>query len=131
MPFVKGNTIGQDSRFKTGQSGNPAGRPPDKLRRFIYAELDKIEREATGKHQAATKLQVLAERIVDDAIAGCIASRKMLVDRLYPMLNRHEISGADGEAINIRWENQMREAAAELDRMLRIERPPEADASVN
>jgi hypothetical protein len=131
MPFVKGNTIGQDTRFKTGQSGNPAGRPPDKLRRHIYAELDKIEREATGKHEAVTKLQVLAERIVDDAIAGCIASRKMLVDRLYPMLNRHEIAGADGEAINIRWENQMREAAAELGRLLQIERPPEADASVN
>jgi len=46
MPFVKGNAIGQDSRFKTGQSVNPAGRPPDKLRGFIYAELDKIEREA-------------------------------------------------------------------------------------
>ena len=28
MPFVKGNTIGQDTRFKTGQSGSPAGRPP-------------------------------------------------------------------------------------------------------
>ena len=49
----------------------------------------------------------------------------------YPMLNRHEIEGADGEAINIRWENQRREAAAELDRLLRIERPSEADASVN
>mgnify|MGYP000412721338 CR=1 FL=1 len=114
MPFVKGNTIGQDPRFKTGQSGNPAGRPPDKLRRHIYAELDKIEREATGKHEAVTKLQVLAERIVDDAIAGCIASRKMLVDRLYPMLNRHEIAGAEGEAINIRWEAEMQQAAEEL-----------------
>ena len=47
------------------------------------------------------------------------------------MLNRHEITGADGEAINIPWETQMREAAAELDRLLRIERPPEADASVD
>ena len=64
-------------------------------------------------------------------LAGRIASRKMLVERLYPMLNRHKIAGADGEAINIRWENQMREAAAELDRLLGIERPPEADASVN
>jgi hypothetical protein len=123
MPFVKGNTIGKDNRFKTGQSGNPAGRPPDKLRRFIYAELDKIEREATGKHQAVTKLQVLAERIVDDAISGCIPSRKMLVDRLYPALNRHELAGADGEAINIRWEAEIQQASEELQRILRIEQP--------
>ena len=64
MPFQQGNSIGQDTRFKKGQSGNPAGRPPDKLRRFIDAELDKIEREATGKQAAATKLEVLAECIV-------------------------------------------------------------------
>ena len=28
MPFVKGNTTGAETRFKTGQSGYPAGRPP-------------------------------------------------------------------------------------------------------
>ena len=117
MPFVKGNTIGQETRFKTGQSGNPAGRPPDKLRRFIYDELDKVEREATGKHEAVTKLQVLAERIVADAIAGCIASRKMLVDRLYPMLNRHEING-DLQVGAM--QQQIEDAAEELDRILGI-----------
>ena len=116
MPFQKGNTIGQDTRFKKGQSGNPAGRPPDKLRRFIHAELDKIGREATGNHEAATKLQVLAERIVDDAISGCIPSRKMLVDRLYPALSRHEIAGADGEAVQLRLE--MEAAAEELQALL-------------
>jgi hypothetical protein len=52
----------------------------------------------------------------------------MLVDRLYPALNRHELATADGEAINLRWENQMREAAAELDRILGIDRPPLVDA---
>ncbi len=128
MPFVKGNTIGAETRFKTGQLGNPAGRPPDKLRRFINAELDKIERKATGKQSAATKLEVLAERIVEDAIAGCIPSRKMLVDRLYPALNRHELATADGEAINLRWETQIREAAEELDRILGINGPPLVDA---
>ena len=56
MPFVKGNTIGAETRFKTGQSGNPAGRPPDKLRRFINAELDKIEGshgQRRGGHEAS------------------------------------------------------------------------------
>ena len=47
----------------------------------------------------------------------------MLVDRLYPALDRHELAGADDEAINLRWETQIREAAAELDRILGIERP--------
>ena len=40
MPFQKGNTIGQETRWGKGQVANPAGRPPDKLRRFIHAELD-------------------------------------------------------------------------------------------
>lgn len=46
-----------------------AGCPLDKLRRFIHAEFDKIGRDATGKHEAATKLQVLTQRIVDEAIS--------------------------------------------------------------
>ena len=118
MPFQKGNTIGQETRFKKGQVANPAGRPPDKLRRFIHAELDKIGREATDKQEAATKLQVLAERIVEDAISGCIPSRKMLVDRLYPALSRHEIATAQGEAIQLRWESEMKQAADELQAIL-------------
>ena len=117
MAFEKGNEIGKPTRFQPGQSGNPAGRPPDKLRRFIHAELDKIGREATDKQEAATKLQVLAERIVDDAISGCIPSRKMLVDRLYPALSRHEIAGADGEAVQLRLE--MEAAAEELQALLK------------
>ena len=124
MPFVKGNTIGEDTRFKTGQSGNPAGRPPDKLRRFIYDELDKVEREATGKHEAVTKLQVLTERIVADAISGCIASRKMLVDRLYPMLNRREIAAADRGVLQA----EIEAAARELDRLLAPRPDSEATA---
>ncbi|MAI80233.1 MAG: hypothetical protein CL917_14890, partial [Deltaproteobacteria bacterium] len=44
----------------------------------------------------------------------CIPSRKMLVDRLYPALSRHEIATAQGEAIQLRWESQMKQAADEL-----------------
>jgi hypothetical protein len=42
----------------------------------------------------------------------------MLVERLYPMLNRHEIAGADGEAINLRWENEIQQASAEMRELL-------------
>ena len=39
MPFVNGNTIGQETRFKAGQSGNPAGRPPE-ARRILMVISD-------------------------------------------------------------------------------------------
>ena len=71
---------------------------------------------------------------MSDALRGDSQSRKLLIERLYPMLNRHEIAGAEGEAIRIRWEAEMQEAAAELQRILQtgsIGRPREADASVN
>ena len=34
------------------------------------------------------------------------------------MLNRHEIAGAQSEAINIRWEAEMQQAAEELREIL-------------
>jgi hypothetical protein len=84
-----------------------------------------------GKQEAVTKRQVLAERIVEDAIAGCIASRKLLVDRLYPMLNRHEVASADGEAITIRWETEMKQAATELQQLLGTRSNDEAEHAPN
>ena len=112
MPFVKGNSIGAATRFKTGQSGNPTGRPPDRLRKRIEAELEKIASSEPG--EARTKLELLAENIVSDALRGDSQSRKLLIERRYPMLNRHEIAGAEGEAINLRWENEIQQASEEL-----------------
>ena len=116
MPFIKGNTIGKETRFKPGQSGNPAGRPPDRLRKRIEAELEKIASSAPG--EARTKLDLLAENIVTDALHGDCASRKLLVERLYPSLNRHEIAGAEGEAIQLRLEAEIEHAAEELQAMI-------------
>ena len=56
----------------------------------------------------------LAETIVDDALRGDSQSRKLLIERLYPMLNRHEIAGAEGEAINIRYLSHTARALLQL-----------------
>ena len=48
----------------------------------------------------------------------------MLVDRLYPMLNRHEIAGADGGALQV----EIEAAARELDRLLAPHLESEATA---
>jgi hypothetical protein len=89
-----------------------AGRPPDSLRKRIEAELEKIASSEPG--EARTKLELLAENIVSDALRGDSQIRKLLIERLYPMLNRHEIAGVEGEAINIRWEAEMKQASEEL-----------------
>ena len=117
MPFIKGNTIGKETRFRTGQSGNPAGRPPDRLRKRIEAELEKIASSKPG--EARTKLDLLAENIVSDALRGDSQSRKLLIERLYPMLNRHELAGAEGNAISLHWGNEMQQAAQEFQEMLK------------
>ena len=36
----------------------------------------------------------------------------------YPALNRHEVATAQGEAIQLRWENEMKQAADELQAIL-------------
>ena len=48
----------------------------------------------------------------------------MLLDRLYPMLNRHEIAGADGGALQV----EIEAAARELDRLLAPHPDSEATA---
>ncbi len=48
----------------------------------------------------------------------------MLVERLYPMLNRHEIAGADGGALQV----EIEAAARELDRLLAPHLESEAPA---
>jgi hypothetical protein len=57
MPFIKGNAIGKETRFKTGESGNPAGRPADRLHKRIEAELEKIVSSAPARQ--------------DHVLAGC------------------------------------------------------------
>ena len=78
--------------------------------------LEKIASSAPG--EARTKLDLLAENIVTAALHGDCASRTLLVERLYPALNRHEIAGAEGDAIQLRLEAEIEHAAEELQAMI-------------
>ena len=79
MPFQKGNTIGQETRFKKGQVANPAGQPPDKLRRFLNAELEKIGREATDKK----RFQSIASPLDSNGTPGGIRRVATLLSRTH------------------------------------------------
>jgi len=61
------------SRFKPGQSGNPAGRPRKErnLLKLIETELDtEISLTENGQRQRMSKREALAKRMVNSALQG-------------------------------------------------------------
>lgn len=63
-------------RFKKGESGNPAGRPPKE--RAISAILERIGSEA---YQDITKREAMLRIIYDMALGGDLAAAKFIADR--------------------------------------------------
>ena len=63
------------TRFQSGQSGNPRGRP---RRRTIKADLRDALSETTGRSDGSTKQQTLVRKLVDDAAGGDLPSMKLL-----------------------------------------------------
>ncbi|AZQ68636.1 hypothetical protein EF888_16755 [Silicimonas algicola] len=63
----------QHSRFKTGQSGNPGGRPKGSKswKSVIEAELSGgVSLKEQGVELKVTKMEAFAKRLVADALAG-------------------------------------------------------------
>jgi len=70
------------SRFKPGQSGNPAGRPPKErsLVRLIEKELDvEVTVTENGAPQRLSKREALAKRTVNSALTGDAKALQTLV----------------------------------------------------
>lgn len=68
-------------RFKSGQSGNPSGRPKKTLTSMetFIAELEKpILVNEGGKKRRLTRLGVFMRRVFSDAMAGDPSSRKIV-----------------------------------------------------
>jgi len=72
----------EDTRFKPGQSGNPKGRPKGRknLKTVIEKELAKrVTITENGKTRQVTKLEVVSQRLVHDAMKGKHGARGHLL----------------------------------------------------
>ncbi|WP_394728933.1 DUF5681 domain-containing protein [Altererythrobacter sp. GH1-8] len=76
-----------DTRFKPGQSGNPAGRPRKErsLLKLVEAELDaEMQLTENGEQLRLTKREALAKRMVHDALKGDARAIAALLKLLGP-----------------------------------------------
>ena len=112
MPFKKGHQY----RWKPGQSGNPKGRPKEKT-------MDEHMRAVLGESVVGpdgadvTRMEIVCRILADKAIRERdLATISLLAKRMWPEINRHEVSGS------LSLEQQLKEAADEVDRLLGIDR---------
>jgi hypothetical protein len=78
----------EHTRFRKGQSGNPGGRP--KGRSITAALRELLDREHNGRVIA----ELIAERLVRDALQGKFPQAKEILDRSDGRVTeRHEVAG--------------------------------------
>jgi hypothetical protein len=96
------------SRFKKGQSGNPAGRPKGSrsAARVLEAALEQtVTIRVRGRRRKVTKLEAMMRTLTDKAVAGDARMVRLLLDRLGPSRADEEpeteeaFSAADREVI--------------------------------
>ena len=106
--FEKGNQY----RFKPGKSGNPGGRPKNVTMEDIALRL--LDEQVAGLDGTSMeKLELLTRVVIDKAIRDRdVATISLLMKRLWPEVNKHELSGTVGI------EQQVADAAAEFDRLM-------------
>lgn len=74
-------------RWVKGQSGNPKGRP-----RRARAVIDVLGLEARER---------LLHSLLEQALKGDTSAAKLLLDRMDPLLSRRELTGHDGQPIQV------------------------------
>lgn len=70
--------------FQPGQSGNPAGRPKGARDKQISTHfLEELSKKVRDGEEERTKLELLIEQIVNDALKGKDKAREMVFDRTF------------------------------------------------
>ena len=114
MPFEKGKSGNNKSKFKDGQSGNPAGRPK-KLPEINSLLADVLGEEKDG----ITAADAILKKLRQMATQGNLRAAEILLDRAYGKPKQAvEHSGKDGGPIQTF--DVSRLSAAEADAMLAL-----------
>jgi hypothetical protein len=102
--FEKGNKHGMESRWKPGQSGNPAG-APKQISTLVREKLSRKRGDGT----------TLADDLVDELIADAqsdnvqvrLATRKELLARVYPAVSKHFLESEPGTDLKVSWQSSI------------------------
>jgi hypothetical protein len=79
------------TRFKTGQSGNPRGRPAKNLPALLAAALnEKVTVTENGKRRQVTKREAVIAQLVNKSASAELRATKMLIDMLRDIERRAE-----------------------------------------
>jgi hypothetical protein len=112
----------EHSKFKKGQSGNPAGRKKGTLKDIKVVLQDLLSQEKNG----AQLIDGLMSVVVNKALKGDLKAVEMLLGYTYgKATQRTEITGAEGEPIEIKHDlsklnidelKQLKEITSKLER---------------
>src|SRR5271169_3348596 len=84
------------TRFKKGQSGNPAGRPAKNLPALLAAALnEKVTITENGKRRQITKREAVIAQLVNKSASAELRATKMLIDMLRDIEKRAEPAMAE------------------------------------
>jgi hypothetical protein len=95
------NIIGKGNRFKKGESGNPAGRPP------VMPDLNKLLAKVLGAERIKDKTaaEEVLQSLYNEAKAGNVQAIKLLLDRAFGAVPQQVNSNVNLNSVSIGYDD--------------------------